>query len=261
MNIQPYFEQQGSGPPIVFIHGSFASHAAWKKFVEQLSPQYHCISIKLPGHGDAPAIADHSPATIRTETTLISQIINTLTDQPVQLVGHSYGGVVALALALENTINISKLSLFEPVAGWLLQQAAHTQPEITALNKFLTGYRQAVAEQQIHACGQVIDFWGGQNSYAALPDFIKDTMTPMTSENIRHWDICMNLAYTLQDLQQLTMTTQLIYGDRSNPILHTLAQLIAEAIPNSQLQCIPGASHFLVNSHSAACITALQQTV
>ncbi len=40
MNIESYYEQQGSGPPIVFTHGSYATTSTWKKIVEQLSTEY-----------------------------------------------------------------------------------------------------------------------------------------------------------------------------------------------------------------------------
>ncbi|MCR8922172.1 alpha/beta hydrolase [Dasania sp. GY-MA-18] len=261
MNIQPYFEQQGSGPPIVFIHGSFASYNTWKKYCEQLSNKYLCISIKLPGHGGAPPLANSNPADISGETALIKQIVTSLSDQPAHIVGHSYGAVVALALALENTLALSKLSLFEPVSGWLLQYQQRTQAELTILNQFVADYKLTIAQQQPQACAKVIDFWGGENSYASLPEFIQNSMPPLTQLNIKHWQQCMALSYNLRDLSQLNIATQVIYGDQSNPILKTIAQLITEHTPHSQIHCIAGASHFLVNSHSDACINILQQPI
>lgn len=194
-----------------------------EKYVEQLSSQHHCISIKLPGHGGTPTIDDSPQPSIATEIALIREIITTLSDQPVHVVGHSYGGVVPPALAPENTVNISKLSLFEPVA-----------------------------ERQTHACGQVIDFWGGENSYATLPDFIKDTMAAMTAENIRHAVI---LQCTRPKPSDYALSAYL--RDQSNPILRNIAQLTTGAMPNSQQYSIQGASLFLVTSHSDACIAIL----
>ena len=37
MNIDTYYEQQGSGSPIVFIHGSYATTSTWKRMIDQAS--------------------------------------------------------------------------------------------------------------------------------------------------------------------------------------------------------------------------------
>ncbi len=92
MNIEHYFEQQGTGSPIVFVHGSYATTASWKKLVDQLAAGYLCISIKLPGHCGLPDPEDFSSPSIETELGIIERVVSTLTDQPIHLVGHSYGG-------------------------------------------------------------------------------------------------------------------------------------------------------------------------
>lgn len=256
MSVDNYFEQQGSGLPIVFIHGSYATTATWKKMLQQLAKSNHCISIRLPGHGGAPAADDFSAPTIETELAIIEQVVHQVTDQPLHLVGHSYGGVVALAQALKGNLDLSLMTLFEPVAVWLLEVMKNEEMD-KHVKEFLAKYREDVAQGVPYACGQVIDFWGGKNAFEPLPDFIKDGMTPLVANNIRHWDICTTVCNTPLDLQKLSTPTQVVCGSRSNKVAHAISDHLRETIPHSKKYVIEGASHFLVTSHVDECLSVL----
>ncbi len=256
MKTSHYFEQQGCGSPIVFIHGSYATTATWKKMVESLSDKHLCISIKLPGHCGTPDPGDFSEPTIETELSIIEQVVTELTDQPIHLVGHSYGGVVALAQALKGSLLLSQLTLFEPVAAWVLDAAG--DEAATEVHRFVRSYRDQVLQHVPDACGQVIDFWGGEGAFQQLPQFIRDGMQSLTLNNVRHWDVCMANIRTLSDLQQLPVPTHVIVGNQSNPIIRTIASHLCTFIPDCRQSVIKGASHFLVTSHVDECLKAMQ---
>ncbi len=256
MNINNYFEVTGRGAPIVFIHGSYATTSTWKKMVEQLKANHLCISIKLPGHCGTPDPEDFSNPTIETELQIIEQVVSRLTDEPVHLVGHSFGGVIALAQALKGSLSISQLTLFEPVSVWVLDRV-QDEKMIVNVQEFLTKYRQAVSNKESFASGQVIDFWGGKGAFDTLPVFIKDSMEPLVKNNIRHWNINASICSELSDLQKCTVPTRLVFGSKSNPVAHAICDHLSKQIPNCKKYLIDGASHFLVTSHTTECLQAL----
>ena len=257
MNINDYFEQLGSGSPIVFIHGSYATGSTWKKMIEQLAVNHHCISIKLPGHGGAPDPGDFSEPSIETELLILEQVVNELTAEPIHLVGHSYGGVVALAQALKGNLSVSQMTLFEPVSVWVLD--VEKDEAMSALvRKFLVKYRHDVSQGCQYSCGQVIDFWGGEGSFESLPSFIRDSMDTLTRNNIRHWDICTSIRSNKSDLQGCSIPTRLVCGTESNPVAHAITDHLNKEILNSKKYTIEGASHFLVTSHASECLSVLK---
>lgn len=254
-----YYEQQGSNSnsPIVFIHGSYASTSTWKKMVQHLALTHHCISIKLPGHCGMPDPDDFNAPNISTELAIIESVIAELTNQPIHLIGHSFGGVVALALALKGTINISQLTLFEPVSTWVFKSVGAL--DMTAqVNSFIQGYRESISNNEVYACGQVIDFWGGKGSFAPLPDFIKDGMVPLTNNNNRHWTLCENTHHHRSALNALAIPTKLVCGSASNLIAQAIVQHLSHELPNAKQYIIPGASHFLVTSHANECVDIIK---
>jgi pimeloyl-ACP methyl ester carboxylesterase len=256
MNIASYFEEQGSGSPIVLIHGSYATTSTWKKMVEYLAVDHHCISIKLPGHCGTPDPEDFSEPTIETELEILEQVVNLLTDKPIHLVGHSFGGVIALAQALKGNLNLSQLTLFEPVTVSVLDEL-QDQEMSAIVQSFLAGYRFDVSQNIPYACGQVIEFWGGKGAFESLPEFIKDSMVPLVKNNIRHWDAEAVIGYNLDDIQNLTIPTRLVYGTNSNQVARAICEHLHKQIPQSKRYIIEGASHFLVTSHSTECLEAL----
>jgi len=256
MNIDDYYEQQGSGSPIVFIHGSYATTSTWKKMIEQLSSSHHCISIKLPGHCGTPDPKDFSNPTMNTELEILEQVITKLTDEPIHLVGHSFGGVVALALALKGSVALSQMTLFEPVAVWVLDRVQDNQAS-GVVQQFLAVYFHDVSMNKPYACGQVIDFWGGKGAFESLPTFIKDSMEPLVANNVRHWNICTAIDSSVSDLKNLLIPTRLVSGTQSNPVAHAISDHLKHNIPTSKKYSIKGASHFLVTSHFNECLVAL----
>jgi pimeloyl-ACP methyl ester carboxylesterase len=259
MHIDNYFEQQGSGAPIVFIHGSYASTSTWKKMIEQLALNNHCISIKLPGHGGMPDPDDFSDPTIETELSILEQVVTSLTDEPVHLVGHSYGGVVALSQALKGNLTLSQMTLFEPVAVWVLDIVNDTGMS-KHVKRFLPKFRHDVFHKIPYSCGQVIDFWGGDGAFEPLPNSIKDSMDALVINNIRHWDVCSTINHRLTELQNCVIPTRVVCGNQSNPVAHAISEHLNREIPNSKKYVIEGASHFLVTSHVNECLSVLEDS-
>ncbi len=259
MNIADYYQVEGQGPPLVFIHGSFATLSSWKKIIAPFSPYYRCIAIKLPGHCGLADPTDFAAPTVQTELAIIEQVINSLTHQPIHLIGHSYGGVVALALALKGSVEIAQLSLFEPVATWVLPLVGDTAMQ-RRVDDFLIDYRHAVSVDEDNACARVIDFWNGDDSFAALPTAIKQTMALLTANNIRHWDICTQSEYSINDLQALLVPTRLVIGEASNPVAQAIAAHLADLIPHSKRYRIAAASHSMINTHADFCRAILNDS-
>ncbi|WP_299805271.1 hypothetical protein [uncultured Shewanella sp.] len=94
------------------------------------------------------------------------KVVSSLTEEAIHLMGHSFGGVIALALALKGHFNISKMSLCEAVAVSVLEKNNEVQ-------EFLVKYRRKVSKKPLTS-GEVIDFWGGKGVFQSLADFIQE---------------------------------------------------------------------------------------
>lgn len=260
INSNEYYEVYGKSnaghAPIVFVHGSFANTATWKKIIAELSKDRRCIAIKLPGHCGTPDPEDMVTPTLETEFSIIKSAIREQVAGPVHLVGHSYGGVVALELALKGSVGLTHLTLFEPVTVGILGPTGETEAD-QQVKSFVSQYRAAVAGEEPYACGRIIDFWGGAGSFKSMPQALQDGMVPLTRNNIRHWDLCQTFHQPISAVESFAVPTTVVTGSASNPIAQTIAKQLHRHLPNSTLHTIDDASHFMVTTHAKACLALM----
>ncbi|HET9014289.1 MAG TPA: 2-succinyl-6-hydroxy-2,4-cyclohexadiene-1-carboxylate synthase [Thermomicrobiaceae bacterium] len=106
-----HVERQGSGPPLLLLHGFTGSGAAWAPQVAALSRRFDVVAVDLIGHGRSDAPAD--PARYRMEPAVadLVALLDRLEIERVAVLGYSMGGRVALHLALAAPGRLSALVL------------------------------------------------------------------------------------------------------------------------------------------------------
>lgn len=96
--IETYYEDYGSGQPIVVLHGATADHQVWAEQLQPLTDDYRVILYDLRGHGKTGG-SDLDRYTVDTYADDLAAFIDALgLDQPVVL-GHSLGGMIGYAFA------------------------------------------------------------------------------------------------------------------------------------------------------------------
>ena len=92
--------QQGSGAPVILIHGVAASLHDWDDLIPELSDQGHaCYALDLLGHGDSPKLASRAYQMDWLIEHFSSWMKSLHLTEPAILIGHSLGGYIALEYA------------------------------------------------------------------------------------------------------------------------------------------------------------------
>ncbi len=105
------YEKSGSGLPLVLVHGAFSDHHSNWEFVKpRLKERFTLYAIARRGRGETAATVGHR---LEDEAADVLAVIRA-TGEPVFLLGHSYGGLCALAAALQLPERVRKLVLYEP---------------------------------------------------------------------------------------------------------------------------------------------------
>jgi pimeloyl-ACP methyl ester carboxylesterase len=108
-----HFVIKGAGRPIVLIHGNPGSCQDWARLYTPISSRYQVIAFDRPGHGhsDRP---NHRDVTIDIQAQMLHKALRELQIERPILVGHSWGGALALSYALEFPNDVSGLVLLAP---------------------------------------------------------------------------------------------------------------------------------------------------
>jgi pimeloyl-ACP methyl ester carboxylesterase len=110
-----FYQARGQGRPAVFLHGFGLDHSMWLDQLRSLADQRHCLAVDLRGFGRSepgprPALAATS------HLNDILALISSLGEDQVDLVGHSMGGHVALAVATVAPTAVRSLALIGVMA-------------------------------------------------------------------------------------------------------------------------------------------------
>ncbi|MEG0187084.1 MAG: alpha/beta fold hydrolase, partial [Algoriella sp.] len=106
-----YYEVEGEGKSIVFLHGFLENHSIWNNLRDDLKDQYQIIKLDLPGHGNSKTYKEEN--TMEEMADEVITVLDELNIDKATFVGHSMGGYVATALAdlyPERTENIVLLN-------------------------------------------------------------------------------------------------------------------------------------------------------
>ena len=120
MATEPHFTDQGSGAPVVLIHGLMASTHVFDAVIAQAAGRYRFLTLDLPHSGQSRGWAKMQPAEIA--RTLQPWLLGKGVKSTI-VVGHSFGGLVAIELAAQLPSLVSRLVVASAPALGLNPQA------------------------------------------------------------------------------------------------------------------------------------------
>lgn len=237
----------GKGEPLVLLHSSGCSGAQWRALVEQLSPRYRVLAPDLYGYGATAPWPGHGPLTLAHEAQIVRAML-ARAGAPAHLVGHSYGGAVALHVAREDGASLRSLTLVEPVAFHLLRgRDAQALAEITAV-----AARVAAAV----ACGDYeggfagfVDYWSGAGAWDAVPAAKRGAMAARLTKVALDFHATLNEPARLEDFAMTAVPTLLVQGARSPHPTRRICELLAGMLPACRLVTVAGAGHMAPLTH------------
>ena len=225
----------GAGAPIVLLHSSLSSKSQWAALAERLAPRFRVIALDLCGYGDNAMRTAPESFTLDDEVRLVAGHVDRLVPPHVRVhvVGHSYGGVVALRFAQRSRGRVASLTLYEPVAFGMLDQEDATLVEIKQIAECVP--RLIAAGLPQHATELFVDFWSGRGSYGRLarPDQIG------VARNINKVPFDFRAASSwpagAESVRSIAVPSLLLSGNQSPAVALRMVQRLARALPKRYL--------------------------
>jgi pimeloyl-ACP methyl ester carboxylesterase len=115
LNVAEWPAPSPDSPALILVHGYGSNWHTWGRVVDKLSTQFHLLALDLRAMGRSGRML---PASERqTSADDVVAAIPKLSDRPMLLVGHSYGGWITAAIAAQHPELVSKIVLVEPYTG------------------------------------------------------------------------------------------------------------------------------------------------
>ena len=259
-----YFEQPGPGVPVVMIHGEPGSHKDFDPVVAEL-PGVHLISIDRPGFGWSKG----GWLPYQEQIDVVHELLTALKLAPAVLVGHSFGGTLALGVARRYPQDVASLILVAPAAGGL---RSNTMDVLQA--RFIRFSQWPVVRTVVDATvGDVIKrisaTSGAENAFAPEPvdpafeqRLLSVGMTPGNLDALASDELEFNdtSRWVDENVSQIRVPSMIVgaLGDQLVDIDHV--RRLAETLPGTELITVDG-NHVIPYTHPDVVATQIRQAV
>ncbi len=239
----------GDGPLIVLLPPGASSAAAWRDVTADLTARFECLAVNLSGYAETEAFHSNRPMTLDDEALAVLALMDSHKGE-VHLVGHSYGGAVAIRLVLHNEHRFSSLTLIEPAAYPMLSQAGELElaKDVLQINQEFIAH---VREGDNDTAFQIyFDFYNtGPRKWADLSSSAQQRLMSVAKPVAAALEAVHASDSTLNELGQLQIPTLVVAGAETDNVHASLAINIARAVPRARLKTIPTAGHMCSLTH------------
>jgi pimeloyl-ACP methyl ester carboxylesterase len=232
------YQRSGTGPPLVLVHGTTADHTRWAPVLPAFEQHFTVYALDRRGRGGS---GDAEPYAIEREFEDIVALVNSL-EEPVFLLGHSYGALCSLEVALR-TDHVRKLVLYEPpiptgIEIYPSEAVTKIQAKLDAGDRegAVTTFLQDIARVPAHE----MDILRAAPNWPARVAAAHTVLREMRGSN--------EYVFEPARFTGLTTPTLLLLGGDSPAFLHAAIEAVHAALPDSQVVIMPGQQHTAMNT-------------
>ncbi|MEI8254653.1 MAG: alpha/beta hydrolase [Deltaproteobacteria bacterium] len=237
-----------AGPPVIALHSGGMSARQWKKLLERLAPTHRALAPYFLGYGESSPWPRHEPFHFAHDVLGVEALMDELAE-PVHLVAHSYGGLVALHAALHRPRAVRSISLCEPVAfGVLLTEGSLPPLDSMPFGTPVLPEGPGAAETWLT---WFVDYWNGEGGWSRIPDRMLAAF--LASAPVAYGEVYSLLGERTPANVWATIDAPmlLLHGEHSPPEARRVAAILAQTARDGALHVVRGAGHMAPLTHEA----------
>ena len=246
-----HYVEQGTGPALVFVHGSLSDYSYWNEQLDAFGKAYHAVaySRRYDFPNDNPARAHYSA---EADAEDLAAFIKVQRLAPAFLIGHSYGALTALFLAVRHPELLRALVLAEPPAVTLLNELSTPDAKIgrelyaDIQARMVTPMRSAFVRGDTEAGVSVfIDY------VFANPHAWQDLSPSSRAETLRdahEWEVMLPQGTLFpriapKEVRGIKLPVLIMTGGKTYRFLQLIDDDLAALLPRAETRVYPTAGH------------------
>jgi pimeloyl-ACP methyl ester carboxylesterase len=253
--------QRGQGPDVMLVHGSPGSIEDWSLLIDELAKSYRVSVFDRPGHGYSGDAGEYS---LEYNARLTLALIDVLKLEHVVLVGHSYGGATALAVALRKPGTVDAYVILDSAS---YEPSRKPEPlfSLLALPSIGLGIARAIGPSlgPARMRAGLMDVFHG---HPPSEEFITFRSQLWSSPKVEHaialetLDAATNLAAQSPRYPQIQQPVQIV-GQADDAFRRNSAERLHAAIATSTLHLLSGTGHYVQIEKPAEVLDVIRRAV
>jgi pimeloyl-ACP methyl ester carboxylesterase len=226
-----FLEAGTSGPAVVLVHSSVAGARQWRRLMDDLQDAFRVRAVNLFGYGKTPPWPEERTQSLDDQADLVEAVVPADAEK-VFIVGHSFGGAVAMKAAARMPGRVSKLVLFETNPFDLLIQAGRVEAyaEIASLRDCIKKFG-TVGDWALPA-EMFAEYWNGEGTWSRMSEERRDAFQEGLKHNFHEWDAVMGETTTAGEWARLLpQQTLAIMDSRTVLPIREIHELLRQVCP------------------------------
>jgi 3-oxoadipate enol-lactonase len=243
------YRRQGSGPPVLLIHGVGGDSGNWDAIAGRLQERFDLIAMDLRGHGRSDPIT--TPVDVHDFARDAVRVLDEAGVARCAVVGFSLGGVVAQALTLDFPEHVDRLAVIGTVCGRTPEESARARDRVEFLKQHGTS---AIAEANRER-------WFTEAFRTEHPDVVERRVQQVKSCDAASYLAAFTVFCTADFADRVGMIqvpTLVVTGEHDLAATPRMARLMSEAIEHCEAHVLPGLRHSVLIEAPAQVAALLQ---
>lgn len=238
-------------PLVIALHCSGGSGRQWRNLAERLDDSYRFIAPDLIGAPGAGTWNGAGTFRLADEAAGILEMIDHH-DGPVHLVGHSYGGGLALHIAAMRPDRLASLSLYEPSAFHLLRQLDSEGHEALGEILSIAGaiHDSLINGSYLAATARFIDYWSGAGTFDAMKPELQAALVRFLPKASLDFHALIHESTPASEYARFGFPVLILRGEFAPVPTRLIACELVSRVPAAIGAIVPGAGHMGPLTHA-----------
>lgn len=241
---------RGEGKPVVLVHCSSACYREWLPLIKSLPKQFRILAPDLWGYGKSETFNFGDTFNEHIDVKTVAKMLE-LCDEPAHLIGHSYGGALAIEAARLNPHKVETLTLIEPSCFQLLQKTPGCQNEWQLILDVAKKMVHAVGEEKYREAMDVyMSFFMGDAEWALTPEETRMRLSASIAKVAGEFSSIEFRDMDLDDYRDIGAPVTFIQGSKTRSTAKKVIELLNGVIRDNRVIEIPDAGHMSPMTHA-----------
>ena len=248
--LQIDYTDQGKGELVVLLHSSVSGNRQWRALSEDLSGSYRIVAPNLLGYGSTTPWSSDRALTLGDQARIVSILSDTI-KQPMHVVGHSFGGSVAMKAAINMPDKLLSLCLLEPNPFFLLDQCGSLEAyhEALSLRDYVKGH--GAQHEWRKVAERFADYWLGDGAWAAMDVKRKDSFIRSLPPNYHEWDAVIGESTSITKWSKLDIPCLVVSDSETRLPIQEIVRLLQQRCPHWIYHSLFEAGHMAPLTHAS----------